>query len=68
MNVKFDPLFGCPLCNGINTTSDIHLEYDDVVHWDMTCHDCNYDWIDIFTYSRSIDRKSDETLVVVSNT
>lgn len=60
MNVKYNPLNGCPMCNSINTESDMHVIDQEVIHWDMLCNDCDFRWYDVYEYTRSLAVYSDD--------
>lgn len=63
MDVKFNPLKGCPMCNSDNLESDLHFYEEDVIRWGMVCHNCGYKWEDTYTYSHSMDVETGQELV-----
>jgi len=60
MNVKYNPLEGCPNCGGINTESDMHMIDPATIHWDVLCNDCGFRWFDVYKYTRSLAEFSDD--------
>ena len=60
MDVKYDPLSGCPVCGSINTESDMEVVDQYVLHWNMVCNDCNFWWYDVYEYTRSMAVYSDD--------
>lgn len=60
MNVKYNPLEGCPNCGGINTESDMQVIDDAVIHWHAVCHECDFRWYDVYEYTRSLAEYSDD--------
>ena len=63
MNVKFNPLKSCPMCNHLSVESDLHFYDDEVIRWGMVCNNCGYRWEDIYIYSHSADVETGEELV-----
>lgn len=60
MNVKYNPLNGCPMCNSINTESDMQMVDEEVLHWHVVCHNCGFRWYDVYEYTRSLAEDSDD--------
>lgn len=60
MNVKHNPLEGCPFCASIDTESNMNVMDEETLHWNMVCHSCDFEWIDVFEYVHSITTNGGE--------